>query len=369
MINAAWVLDKHQIRQNILCTDFLSPIWQQPPIVYPPSTQVTRIAMRMNNSFLNYLTFCVQVLRHVDRAADCLIAYNMHAFLPARLAAWLFRKPLAYHSHDYVENSQKQTSSSLFIKTFERLFARTADLVIVPDQARADVMARELNLTIPPVIVANAALDAPTENCPESPSALQQIGKQFDKIVFRPGRVGHGHCIDITIRSLPLWDNPRWGFVVMGPYTETDKQWLEQVAVDVGAADRFVILPAVSYNLVLKYASGAALGHGLYEPIHINNRYITTASNKIMEYIAAGLPLLLSESEGNRALIDRHNNGLLVPYDSPEAIAAAVNRILGDDELAKQLAAGSKRAFQAEFNYERQYLPVIERLRTLLITP
>lgn len=366
MINAAEVFQQQHIRQFLLCLDFNSAIWPQPPITYPPSTQVVRLKPRVTNSFLKYVTFCVQTLRQSDRSADWLIAYNMHALVPARLATWLSGQRLAYHSHDYLENSDAHTLSTRLIKAFERLFARTADLVIVPDQARADLMARELNLSSPPVIVANAALHAPAQPSERLAAALAERGCHFDKVVFRPGRVGRGHAIDSTIRSLPLWANPHWGFVVMGPCPAEDRQWLEQLAVEVGVADRFVILPAVSYTQVLEYASGADLGHGLYEPIHVNNRFITTASNKIMEYIAVGLPLLLSDSAGNRALVDEYNNGLIVPYDDPAAIAAGVNQILGAEERAAALAAGSRRAFEEEFNYADQLTPVIERLKALI---
>lgn len=365
MINAAEVFHQQQVRQLLLCLDFTSAIWPQPPINYPPSTQVVRLRPRVSNSFLKYLAFCGQTLRHTDRTADWLIAYNMHALVPARIATWLSRQRLAYHSHDYLENSDAHTLSTRLIKAFERLFARTADLVIVPDQARADLMARELNLPTPPVIVANAALHAPLQPSDRLAAALAERGYHFDKVVFRPGRVGRGHALDSTIRSLPLWANPRWGFVVMGPCPDEDRHWLEQLAVEVGVADRFVILPAVSYTQVLEYASGADLGHGLYEPIHVNNRFITTASNKIMEYIAVGLPLLLSESEGNRALVDAYDNGLIVSYDDPAAIAAGVNQILGDEQRAAALAAGSRRAFQEEFNYARQLTPVIEQFKAL----
>jgi glycosyltransferase involved in cell wall biosynthesis len=362
MINAATVLEDHKITQHIVCTDFTTPLWQQAPIEYPEGTRITRITRRWQNSLLNYADFCLQVLRLTDRRSDWITAYDMHAFLPARLTAWLLNKRLLYHSHDYVENSAKLLPNAFVIKQFERSFARTADIVVVPDRERASVMARELKLKTEPLIVANSALTAPDTRNSQLQVILRQLGKSFDKIVFRPGRVGRGHAIDVTIRSMPMWDNPQWGFVVMGPGEESDKRWLEQVAAEVGVSDRFVLLPAVSYTQVLDFTSGATLGHGLYEPVHFNHRYPTLASNKIMEYIAAGLPLLLSTSKGNQALVDRYHNGLIVPPDSPRAIAAAVNRILGSDALADQLAAGSRRAFRDEFNYEHQYRPVIERL-------
>jgi len=366
MINAADVLDKHNWQQEILCTNFVSRIWTQPPITYPSNTQLQRIPIKTQTTFLNYLYFIVQVLRHIDPSADIIMAYDMHALLPARMAAWRYRKPLVYHIHDYAENRDRRSLSIRLLKIFERLFAKTADLLVVPDKQRADVIVRELNLPSPPLIVANSSLNPPAAPTTDLQNALHKLGKQFDKIVFRPGRVGPGHSIDITIRSIPMWAGASWGFVVMGPCEESHRHWLEQTAAEVGVVDRFVILPPVSYTEVLNYTSGASLGHGIYEPIHVNHRYSTTASNKTMEYIAVGLPILLSDSESDRALVERYGNGLTVPHDSPQAIAAAVNHILGNSELAQQMSEGSRRAFQEEFNYEHQYLPVIERMQEII---
>ncbi len=362
MINAAFVLSKHGMCQEILCSDFYSNLLPRPTIEYPSQTKIKRLSLKSRTTWAKYAAFTLQVLRSGDPRAAFFVGYNTHSLLGARLLATRYRRPLVYHCHDYTEKRQKLTLSQRIFKLLEQFIARTADLVIVPDAERAAFMARELRLWRPPLVVANAALTSPDKSTSVLQKVLAGCGKYFEQIVFRPGFVGDGHALQQTIRSIPLWLNPNWGFVIMGPGEESYKQSLCRLAQDVGVQDRFEILPEVSYSDVAHYTVGAHLGHGLYDPVHINNVFITLASNKIMEYMAAGLPLLLSDNPAsNRALLEKYGNGVAVQNDSVESIAAGVNSVLGSPQTAKIMGQGSKRAFQEEFNYAHQYAPAIAK--------
>lgn len=366
MINSAALFARHSISQKIFCRSYLRQWFPSQPAAYAATTQVTRIADQRRSSFVNYANFLRQVLTQASSHADAFIGYDLHGFLPARLLAARYRKPLVYHSHDYVENSRQRASLSIFLlKQFERLFARTADIVIVPDQARAEFMLRELRLKTPPLVVANSPLTPPDPANSRLQRALSAQGKSFERIVFRQGVIGTAHALEVTIRSMPFWQNAGWGFVLLGPCEPAYRQELELLAASLGVRDRFVILPPVPYDEVMQYTVGAHLGHALYEPAHINNRFITTASNKTMEYQAAGLPLLLSGSPSDQALLAKYQHGLVADVTSPESIAHAVNAILGDEQRAQAMRQRSFSAFSREYNYAHQYAPVLEKLQSL----
>jgi|GEM_PF-1859293 len=368
MINAAAVLFEKGIGQEIICNKYYSKRFPPHEVEYPPNTRVKRLGTNSSLTWCNYILFVAHALRHANSKAAFFVGYDMHGFLVARLLATRFRRPLVYHSHDFVENGRKLTAGQWIVKTFEQKFARTADLIIVPDPNRADFMEQELRLRQRPLVVANAALKRPDKSSHALTNALAERGKQFSKIVFRQGYIANGHGIKQTLHSLCFWIDATWGFVIMGPGDESYFQELRQLASDLGVENQFEILPAVGYRNVADYTVGASLGHGLYDPIHINNRFITAASNKIMEYMAASLPVLLSDTPSNKAIIDRYQNGLLAQDNSPRSIADAVNTILGDSARAKQMGLGSSKAFTEKFNYSQQYAPAIERFWQLAAT-
>jgi glycosyltransferase involved in cell wall biosynthesis len=362
IINSTRLLTQAGLGVEILCRDN-GETWN---ISYPAEVQVRRIDTRSNSSWREYVGFLIGVLRAGNDKTMAFVGHDAHGLLPAWLLARRFRRPLIYHCHDYIDNhSSLNTIGLRLIAQFQRRFARMADLVIVPDAERGNVISSELRLKRPPMIVANAPLNRALVSGEALRNALASHGRYYKRILFRQGRIGVGHAIETTIRSIPHWSSPQWGFVVMGLSDSSYIDRLHRLAVSLGVKDQFVILPPVGYDQVAQFTFGADLGHALYEPIHINNVHITTASNKIMEYMEAGLPLMVSDTPSLRRLVDNYRCGVTADERSPEGIAAAVNTLLANPDKARQMGAAARQAFEKELCYERQFAPVIEALRNL----
>lgn len=360
IINGTRLLAQAGFKVEILCRVYRGT-WN---VSYPASTSVRRIPVFARNSLANYLAFVFQVVRGADRKVVAFVGHDMHGFLPARLLASLLRKPLIYHIHELPDLSELATGGRL-VYLFHKQFAHTADLVIVPDEERTRVLMAELALHRRPLIVANAPLKLFTQSDDCLHKVLKEQNRSFGKIVFRQSSVGPDHAIEASIRSIPFWHKRDWGFVVMGPGEADYINRLRQISSEVGVEDRFIILPPVSYDDVRRFTPGATVGHALYCPRDTNSRLNVTASNKNLEYMAAGLPLLVSDRPGLRAFVEKYGCGITADEQSPESIAAAINTLLGDDQLAQRMGAAGRRAFEEEFCYEKQYAPVINKLMQL----
>lgn len=334
-------------------------------VIYPCEVEIRRLQPRTGGSASRYLRFLLRVLRLAEGSAAVFVGHDMHGFLPAWLLSRWHRRPLVYHCHDFAENV---TGGGRFVKIIERLFARTADLVIVPDADRGKEVARALALKQLPLTVANAPLQASRGSGEGLLQALAAQGRQYQRILLRQGRIGPGHALEATIGSIPRWASREWGLVLIGIGEPEYRDTLAQIAQELGVSAQLTILPPVCYDEVLQLTPGADAGHALYEPIHINNIHITTASNKTMEYMAAGLPVLVSDRPGLRAFVQEYECGLTADESSPESLAAAVNTLLGDPDLAGRLGAAGARAFEAEFKYERQFAPVLAAFHAMCRT-
>ncbi len=64
-------------------------------------------------------------------------------------------------------------------------------------------------------------------------------------------------------------------------------------------------------------------------------------SNVVLEAMAAGCTPLVSAVGGNPELVEHERNGLLFPSDDAAALAAALERVAGDDVLRARLAAAA----------------------------
>lgn len=333
-------------------------------VSYPASARVIRLDYRRKGSWSQFFAFLRATTGRGRSDASFFWGHDMHGFVAARLAAWRHRRPLVYHCHDYVDPGWMSAGFHM-VHTFERCFARAADAVIIPDAGRAAVIARDLGLRRAPLVAANAPLLTPLVRRHALRAALHARGHRFDKVVFRQGKIGRGHAIEATIRSLPLWQRRDWGFVVMGLSDEGYIKSIEQLARELGVADRFVVLPPVNYDEVLHFTPDADVGHALYEQIHVNNVHIGTASNKVMEYLAAGVPLLVSPNEKLKQLVRDGNCGGWADEKDPASIAEGVNSLLNDEGKRSEMGRAARGAFEAEYCYDRQFAPVLERMRAL----
>jgi glycosyltransferase involved in cell wall biosynthesis len=102
--------------------------------------------------------------------------------------------------------------------------------------------------------------------------------------------------------------------------------------------------------------------------IHLKNSaaFAEVIPSKMFEAMAMGLPLLLASPEGEASrILAQDGAGLWVPAGDPAALAAAVRRLMTDDEERCGLAARSL-ASAVHHTRERQAEQVIEALGAVL---
>jgi glycosyltransferase involved in cell wall biosynthesis len=91
--------------------------------------------------------------------------------------------------------------------------------------------------------------------------------------------------------------------------------------------------------------------------------------NAILEYMAAGLPVVASRVGGNSELIQDGVTGLLVPAQDSEALAKALLTLLRSSELCQKMAENGQRMATQDFSYERLIQEVDSLYTELLQRP
>jgi glycosyltransferase involved in cell wall biosynthesis len=75
--------------------------------------------------------------------------------------------------------------------------------------------------------------------------------------------------------------------------------------------------------------------------------------NAVLEYMAAGLPTIVSRVGGNAELIEDGVTGLLVPPEDSAALSAGLLKLLRDPGLARQMAQSGHEFTIRNFSFER----------------
>lgn len=119
--------------------------------------------------------------------------------------------------------------------------------------------------------------------------------------------------------------------------------------------DRFVFTGRVPYREVPKYLAAADIAVAPYDSR--KNPYTKKlgfffSPIKLLEYMAAGKPIITTREEGITTMIDDHNTGLLVDPGRPAQIAAAVTLLRGDPSLLKSLGVNARKTAVARYSWE-----------------
>lgn len=88
--------------------------------------------------------------------------------------------------------------------------------------------------------------------------------------------------------------------------------------------------------------------------------------NAVLEYLAAGLPVIATGLGGNLEVVQDGVTGLLIPPNDSEALVRALGRLLEDPDFAATIARAGREHVQKEFSFERLVLD-LDRLYSRLL--
>jgi glycosyltransferase involved in cell wall biosynthesis len=93
-------------------------------------------------------------------------------------------------------------------------------------------------------------------------------------------------------------------------------------------------------------------------------RYGAGVQNKVLEYMALGLPGVTSRI-GHEGLTALPGRDLLVA-DTPEDTADACSALLDDRERAGRIATAARRLIEAEHHWDQCLEPLVRRIHSIL---
>lgn len=109
-------------------------------------------------------------------------------------------------------------------------------------------------------------------------------------------------------------------------------------------------LPSIPKDQIASTLAQADVGLAILLAV---DAYKTTYPNKVFDYMAAGLPVVLAIDGVIRQVVEDAGAGLFTQPGDPEALAEAVKRLAADPVLVDQLGQAGKQCVEGDFDRER----------------
>lgn len=175
---------------------------------------------------------------------------------------------------------------------------------------------------------------APLETAPVERASLNT--PDGAPLLLAMGRLHEAKAHDVSLNALvQVPDAYLW---IAGVGAQEAK--LKTMATALGVGDRVRFLGWRTDASALYRAADICVFPSRYEPL----------GNVVIQSWAHGLPVVAAASQGPAALIKDGEDGLLVPVDDADALAASVRRLLDDPMLRIRLVQQGAERVEAEFS-------------------
>ena len=283
---------------------------------------------------------------------DVVHAHDLTMLAPGWLAARTTGAQLLYDTHEYADGVPYRSPIGRRIaRRLQRALVRRCAVVVTVSPGSSARLQADHGLGQAPAVVRNV----PLREWPGAPGAAAPVADLRAELevgaaplVLHQGAAAPGRgCLDLIAAAARL---EGVHLLFLGDPDPGFAGELRAAAARAGAAERVHLRPSVPLEVLLAHTRQADVGVCLSDPRWENHRL--TLSNKLFEYIAAGLPVVATAGTDFGALVEERGVGVTVPFSDAGALADGIARALAghrDEALRERLAAAG-----AELTWERE---------------
>jgi glycosyltransferase involved in cell wall biosynthesis len=233
------------------------------------------------------------------------------------------------------------------LRSLERRLMHECDYRLTTSQAMAKALAAAYDAS-PPTVVYNAFSAAQRQRI--DGETRDRRDPTISSLHWFSQTIGQGRGLETLLASLNHV-SVRAEIHLRGNCTEEVRRWLDDLT-PLAWRERIFIHPTVSNGELLSRIAEHDIGLALEIP-YCRNKELT-ASNKLFQYLQAGLAVIATNTAGQREVFARGPGiGTLIPPEDPRALARAIEELLNDDRKLSAAKAAALKGAEEEFCWEK----------------
>ncbi len=275
--------------------------------------------------------------------------YHLHdpELIPIGIKLKLKGKKVIFDAHEDLPNQIKNKhylnglmrySLSNFAKQFEKFFCSKFDGIIVA--AEPVIKNKFLKINANTVVVNNYP------KLEELGEKEQNIQRTENEVCYVGGLTSIRGIVEI-VEAISFTQN-RIRLVLAGNFTEKHIQ--DQVE-KLRGWEYTDFLGYVDRTTIKKVLGSASIG---LVTLHPTPSYLNSMPVKMFEYMCAGIPVIASDFPLWKPIIEEHYCGICVDPLKAEEIARAIDFLVDNPEIAKQMGNNGKKLVEEKYSWEAE---------------
>ncbi len=293
------------------------------------SYKTTRLNLIFEKGKLFYLEYNLKLFFYLlFKKVDILTANDLDTLLPNFLVAKMRKKDLIFDTHEYFtempELVTRPQTQKIWLILEKFLFPRLDKISTVNNSLAAiykSLYKKELTVV---------------KNVPYRTPIIPK--EKIQPIIIYQGNINLSRNIDKMLKAVVQL--PEVIFWCVGPGDLLEE--MKSLTIKLGIQNRVKFWGQVPFNQLPPITQQAKIGISIEAPLGQNSALCLP--NKLMDYIQAGLPVIVTPLPEMKNLVETYKNGIILNDDQPETITKAINLLLKDKELYNTLSINSLRA-------------------------
>jgi glycosyltransferase involved in cell wall biosynthesis len=248
------------------------------------------------------------------------------------------------------------------IKEQEIATLHLSDAIICPSNVTRDYIA---SLGLKPKLV--TVIPNGVSASDFSPSPLPGRGDRVPVLLYI-GTLADWQGLEVVVKALPkILEKQPARLQIVGRGRSRQRKLLAKQIRKLGIEEHVTVQPAVPHHEVPALIAGADI---CIAPLGLNDRNVTQGACpiKVLEYMAAGRPLVASNIPIVRELVREDVDALLFSPNDPDDLARQVSALLNDYELSKRLAESASEHALTKFTWHESQKKLVKVYEKLLET-
>ena len=287
---------------------------------------------------------------------DKIFIYHRTTLLIIYLIKFFFKGEIIYQNFDYNPEIKNNGFFSRFVNWSEIFLTKYIDLFIFSHPKRGKVFSKNSKINKSKIIYVYNSLKIHQPN----------KNKNKNKNLIWTGSIGPGHSLINIIKSYAYLDKEikLKIFGKIEDYSYFDK--MKKIIKKFNLKKRITIYKFVPEHKIKKELKESYAAIALYEPIITSHKYMAGASAKINSYLANSLPVIVSNNIDFSNFSKKFKASISVDIKNPKSISKVINKIIYNKKIYNQLRYNSYKSHINEFNFEKQFKKIDDRLNILI---